>query len=107
MLVEVTDRSIVDRALAYAAAQQGLDTQAYRAQLKGALPFMLGMLGDPDLQNRVAAALQAFLDGGHRLTISLEPADIVLLPTLVGAVSASPKALIELLNGQISANPVN
>ncbi len=107
VLVEVTDRSIVDRALAYAAAQQGLDTQAYRAQLKGTLPFMLGMLGDPDLQNRAAAALQAFLDGGHRLTISLEPADIVLLPTLVGAVSASPKALIELLNGQISASPVN
>ena len=106
-LLEITDRSIVDRALAYNAAKQGLDTAAYRVQLKGALPFLLGMLGDPDLQNEAGTALQAFLDGGHRLTISLQPADIVLLPMLVGALSTSPKALVELLGGDISASPVN
>jgi hypothetical protein len=75
--------------------------------LKGALPFMLGLLGDPDLQNKTATALLAFLDGGHRLTISLDPEDIVLLPMFVGAVSMSPKALVELLGGDISASPVN
>jgi hypothetical protein len=106
-LLEITDRSIVDRALAYNAAKQGLDTEAYRVQLKGALPFMLGMLGDPELQNKTATALQAFLDGGHRLTISLDPEDIVLLPMLVGAVSMSPAALVELLGGDISVSPVN
>ena len=106
-LLEVTDRSIVDRALAYAAAKQGLDREAYRSQLKGALPFRLGMLGDPDLQNRAAKALQAFLDGGHRLTISLDPEDIVLLPMLAGTATMSPKTLVELLGGDISASPVN
>ena len=60
VLVEIIDRSIVDRALAYNAAKQGLDTQAYRAQLKGALPFMLGMLGDPDLQNRTSRRFWRF-----------------------------------------------
>ena len=106
-LIEITDRSIVGRALAYYAAKQGLDTQTYRAQLQGALPFMLSMLGDPDLQKKTATALQAFLDGGHRLTIRLDPDDIVLLPMLVGAVTMSPKALVELLGGDISASPVN
>ena len=106
-LIEITDRSIVDRVLAYNAAKQNLDTETYRAQLKGALPFMLGMLGDPDLQTKAATALQAFLDGGHRLTISLEPEDIVLLPMLAGAAAMSPKALVELLGGEISASPVN
>ncbi len=106
-LLEITDRSIVDRALAFVAARQGLDTETYRAQLQGALPFMLGVLGDPELQNRTATALQAFLDGGHRLTISLEPQDIVLLPMVVGTAGMSPKALVELLNGDISASPVN
>ena len=106
-LVEITDRSIVDRALAYNAAKQGLDTETYRTQLKGALPFMLGMLGDPDLQKKATTALLAFLDGGHRLTISLDPEDIVLLPMLVGAAAMSPKALVELLGGDISASPVN
>jgi hypothetical protein len=106
-LLEITDRSIVDRALAYYAAKQDLDTETYRTQLKGALPFMLGMLGDPDLQNKTAAALLAFLDGGHRLTISLDPEDIVLLPSLVGTAAMSPKALVELLGGDISASPVN
>ncbi|HSG95819.1 MAG TPA: hypothetical protein VLA28_09875, partial [Afifellaceae bacterium] len=105
-LLEITDRSIVDRALAYYAAKQGLDTETYRTQLKGALPFMLGLLGDPDLQTRTATTLQAFLDGGHRLTISLDPEDIVLLPTFVGTAGMSPKALVELLNGEISASPV-
>jgi hypothetical protein len=106
-LIEITDRSIVDRVLAYNAAKQNLDTETYRAQLKGALPFMLGLLGDPDLQTKAATALQAFLDGGHRLTISLEPEDIVLLPMLTGAAVMSPKALVELLGGDISASPVN
>jgi hypothetical protein len=106
-LLAITDRSIVERALAYNAAKQGLDTETYRTQLKGALPFLLGMLGDPDLQNKTSAALLAFLDGGHRLTISLDPEDVVLLPMFVGAVSMSPKALIDLLGGDISASPVN
>lgn len=105
-LLEITDRSIVDRALAYAAAKQGLDAETYRTQLKGALPFMLGMLGDPDLQTKAGTALQAFLDGGHRLTISLAPEDVVLLPMFVGTAGMSPKALVELLNGDISASPV-
>ena len=68
---------------------------------------MLSMLGDPDLQKKTATALQAFLDGGHRLTIRLDPDDIVLLPMLVGAVTMSPKSLVELLGGDISASPVN
>ncbi len=105
--LEITDRSIVDRALAYNAAKQGLDTETYRTQLKGALPFMLGMLGDPEIQDRASKALLAFLDGGHRLTIRIAPEDIVLLPSLVGAGAMSPKALVELLGADISASPVN
>jgi hypothetical protein len=102
-----TDRSIVGRSLALAAAQQGSEAQIYRDQLKAALPFFLSAMPPGDFRNEVIAAAQGALDGGKVTTFSLAPARAILVPEIIAAGMQNPLALIDLLGAGVTSAPAN
>jgi hypothetical protein len=103
--IAFTDRSIIGRALGFAAAQQGADAQLYRDQLKNALPFLMSGMPPGDFRNQVIAAAQATLDGGQKTTLSLLPASAVMVQEAIAAGMQNPIALIDLLGARISTEP--
>lgn len=107
LTIAFTDRSIIDRALGFAAAQQGADAQLYRDQLKNALPFLMSGMPPGDFRNQVIAAAQATLEGGKKTTLSLLPANAIMVQEVIATGMQNPIALIDLLGAAIEAEPAN
>ena len=105
--LRVTDRSLLDRAFAYAAKRQGLTIEgsAYREQMRGALPFLLSAALNADLSRLLITPLQAFLAGGQTLVVEARPAAPVPLPALNEAIEGAPLTLPSLLNLTIRSEP--
>ncbi|HSM42109.1 MAG TPA: hypothetical protein VK862_15250 [Afifellaceae bacterium] len=103
--IAFTDRSIVERALAVAAAQQGSEAEVYRDQLKNALPFFMSAMPPGDFRDQVIAAAQATLDGGKKTTLSLLPAGAVMIPEIIATGMQNPLALIDLLGARMTVEP--
>jgi hypothetical protein len=93
--LKVTDRSLLDRAFAVAAQKQNLtvDGPAYRAQMRGALPFLLSAAVPAELSKLLTAPLQAFMEGGKTLIAEIAPPAPIPLPELVAASSRDPTAI--------------
>ncbi len=102
-----TDRSIVDRALTFAASMQGSDAQTYRGQLKGALPFFMGSMPPGNFRQQATDAALAALDGGQKTTFSLTPQRTLMVPEIAAAAMQDPLSLIELLGAGMSSEPAN
>jgi len=102
-LFRFADRSIVDRALRLAAQAQGLDAETYRAQLQGAVPFMMTQaVPIPDLQQELTQAVQAFLGGGRTIAVEARPAAPVPVSILMQAAQTAPQTLPDLLGLRIA-----
>ncbi len=97
------DQSIVDKALAVAAAKQGVDPATLKAQAVGMLPFMLGVLNKPEFVNQVTEAVKTFLDTKGRIAVSATPATPVSVLQLMAVGSSAPGAIIDMLNVKIAA----
>ena len=93
--VAVTDRSLLDRAFAVAAQKQNLtvDGPAYRAQMRGALPFLLSAATPPEISKLLTEPMQAFMEGGQTLIAEIAPPAPIPLPELVAAASRDPMQL--------------
>ena len=63
--------------LDFVAKQQGSNRASIIAQAKGALPFALAQLQNPEFAAQAAAAIGAFLDNPGSLKISSAPARTV------------------------------
>jgi hypothetical protein len=101
--LEVTDRTLLNRAFAVAAEKQGLTIEGpiYRQQMRAALPFLMATVLPSDFAKKVSPPLQAFLEGGRTLIADLSPAEPVgMLAVLAGA--ADPLGLTTLLNLTLS-----
>jgi hypothetical protein len=103
LVIEVDDQSMVERGFGFAAAQQGRDPAVFREELKGALPFMLSFLTDPILRTDVVQALQTFLEGGHTLTLRIEPPSPVSVADILVTSEAQPQSLPALLGTSVEA----
>jgi hypothetical protein len=99
--IEVDDTAMVERGFAFAAREQGRDAAAYREEIKGALPFLLGFLTDPIFRADVAGALQSFLDGGRALSIRIAPPEPVSVAEILAALDADPQGLPSLLGATV------
>lgn len=102
--VRFDDAGLTAKALDYAGSQQGIDGEQMAAAVKGMLPFFLGQLQNPEFQQEISEAVDTFLDDPQNLTIRADPEEPVSFMTIVGAVSASPQTLPDMLNVTVSAN---
>ncbi len=71
----VTDRSLLERAFAFAADVQSLDVDGatYRKQMQAALPFLISAAMPPAITKLLAKPLQQFLAGGQTLIAEIVP----------------------------------
>ena len=102
--VTFEDRSIVDKGLKVAGAQQGVNAETMKAQVIGLLPIMLQVLGKPAFVDEVTAAVKEFLDTNGSIAANIAPATPVLILQLMGAAASAPGAVIDLLNIKVQAN---
>ncbi|MCY0146455.1 hypothetical protein OEG84_01645 [Hoeflea sp. G2-23] len=102
--IRFDDASVTEKALAYAGKQQGISGEQMRQAVKGMMPLMLGQLGIPSLQQQISAAANIYLDNPGNLTVSAKPAAPVAVPAIMGAGMGDPRALVDLLNVQVTAN---
>lgn len=102
--IELQDDSATGRILDYAAKKQGTNRTNIVAQAKGALPFVLAQLQNPEFSASVSAAVASFLDNPGTLTIKAAPASPVPVAQIVGAAMAAPQTLISVLALNVTAN---
>lgn len=101
--ISLEDQSIVDRVMKFAAAQQGVDAATLKAQLVGMLPFVLQFLDNPQFVEDLSKALKIFLESQGRISASAMPAAPVSVIQLIAVGSASPGAIIDLLNVKVKS----
>ncbi len=99
--IRFTDASLVDRAFAAAAAQEGSEPEAVREQVLTELAPMLLAEGIPP---EIVEALATFTREPKTLTLTLAPPEPVLLLALAGAAEMPPAQLITLLGITVTAN---
>ncbi|MCI5077160.1 hypothetical protein [Oricola sp.] len=102
--IEIVDDSATGRILDFVAKQQGTNRESIIAQAKGALPFALGQLQNPEFAASVAAAVSAFLEDPGSLKVAAAPANPVPVAQIVGAVMTAPQSLIGVLGVTVTAN---
>lgn len=102
--VRFDDAGLTVKALNYAGSQQGIDGEQMAAAVKGMLPFFLGQLQNPEFQQEISEAVETFLDDPQSLTIRADPEEPVPFMSIVGAASAAPQTLPDILNVTVSAN---
>ncbi|WP_394689927.1 hypothetical protein [Hoeflea sp.] len=102
--IRFEDQSLTEKALAYAGKQQGISGEQMAQAIKGMLPLMLGQLRIPALQQQISAAANIYLDNPGSITVSAKPGEPVSLPVIMGAGMGDPKALVDLLNVDVTAN---
>jgi len=101
--VELVDGSVVDKVLAFASADQGVSTNALKAQTIDTLPIAMQILQRPKFVDEVTAALRTFLDNGGKIIVNATPPAPVLILQLMGAAATVPGAVIDLLNVRVEA----
>lgn len=99
--IRYTDASLVERALALAADQEGTTPEAYLEQLTTAVPEQANAMGLPP---NLAEAVVTFLKSPSKLTIMLRPPEPVPLETLYQADTIPPPKLVQMLGVNITAN---
>ncbi len=100
----VDNDSVVDRILEHQAKETGTDKETFVQQISGAMPLMLTVLDNPDFQNKVAAALTAFLSNPQSLTATASPQQPVPFSQLLGTAMMAPQTLPTVLSVDIIAN---
>jgi hypothetical protein len=97
------DASLAGRILEHYASLSGQSREQLVATLDGMLPPMLGGLQNQELQNEIAAAVSRFLKDPSSISLSLDPAQPVPAPQIVGAALGAPATLPDILNLSVTA----
>ncbi len=103
--VSFGNQSIVERAFRMQAEDMNQDPETFRRNTAGAIPLMLGFLGDPELQRSFAEPIADFLKDPKSLTLVAEPVAPVPLGALEGIDQGMPPGeVIRLLGVRLLAN---
>jgi hypothetical protein len=102
--VRFDNSGVVERALDMQAKMMGGKREDVVAQLSGALPFVLSMIGNEAFQEKVATAVGDFLKNPKSLTFAAAPGSPVPFQKITEAVFGSPETLPDLLVVGVSAN---
>lgn len=102
--IRFTDDSITKRALDFAGKQMGQPPE----QLAAGAPFMVGaamaQLNMPELTQQISRAVGQYLQNPGNIAVSVNPADPVTFQEMAATGQANPKALVEKLRLEVSAN---
>lgn len=104
LTIRFDNTGIVERALDMQAKMMGASRDDVIAQIGGALPFMLNAIGNQPLQDKIAAAGQAFLKDPKSITISATPAAPVPFSQIMSTGKSAPQTLPDLLVVDVTAN---
>jgi hypothetical protein len=102
--ISFADAGITNRGLEYAGAQQGQSAEQMKQLVKAMVPIGLAQLKLGELQNTVAAAVNAYLDKPENITISAEPENPVPFPMIMGAAMGAPETLVKMLGIAVTSN---
>lgn len=97
------DASLFNKALAYAAAEQGVEPSTLASGLEFMVPMMMSEFGSPELSRMVTGAIEAFVADPQSLTISANPPQPLYFNDFIG-VEEDPFALIDILGLTVTAN---
>ena len=97
------DDSLLDRAVAAAAEQQGKAPEQLKQEVVGALPFLLGALNNPDFVAEVGNVVAKLLDEGGTLKATAKPGAPVSIMQVIAGGATAPGALIDLLEIEVTA----
>lgn len=102
----VANRSIVERIFEQQAKPMNQDPEVFRKNFGAGLPFMLGFLGDPDLQKAFAGPLAEFIADPKSLVLTARPKAPVPASVLEALESggAEPGEVFRLLGLEMTAN---
>jgi len=95
------DNSIVNRVLRMMARQQGMETDVFRQQVIGAIPFALQKLNNADFIRAATNAVTRLLTSGDAISLTARPADPISLLGLAASIGAAPGAAVQMLNLQV------
>lgn len=98
------DASLTAKVLEFAGKQQGISGEQMAQAAKGLLPFVLGRLGIPALQQQISEAANTYLDDPKNIEIKAAPEAPVPFGQIAGSAMGDPRSLAELLNVQVTAN---
>lgn len=96
------DKSVVERGIGFAAAEQGMEPDAMRQFAKAMVPALLAQLGDPDLVTRASEAVGAVIDKGLPLSVMVSTANPLPVVAIVTAAQGNPASLVNLLEIEIT-----
>lgn len=98
------DASLTGKVLEFAGKQQGISGEQMAQAAKGLLPFVLGRLGIPALQQQISEAANTYLDDPKNIEIKAAPEAPVPFGQIAGSAMGDPRSLADLLNVQVTAN---
>lgn len=104
MAIKFNDDSLTNKVLDYVGKQQNVSGKDIANMAKGAVPFMLAQLNNPELTQQATAAIGAFLDDPKSLTISAKPAAPVPFAVLAAGGMGDPTSLPKTLGVSVTAN---
>ncbi|MES0879216.1 hypothetical protein [Roseibium sp. SCP14] len=102
--VRLDDESLTGRILDQEAQKAGVEVPVYVSQLTGALPVMLGVLQNKELEAQVNEAVTEFLTTPGSLEIAASPAAPVPVAQIMGTVMFAPQMIPQILSVGITAN---
>lgn len=102
--IKFTDDSLTNKVLDYVAKMQNVSAKDIASMAKGAVPFALAQLNNPELTQQATAAVSAFLDDPKSITISAKPAAPVPFAVLAAAGMGDPTSLPKALGVTMTAN---
>lgn len=97
------DNSLVDRAVAAAAEQQGKTPDQLKQEVLTVLPLLLGAFNNPDFVADVGDAAAKLLAESGALRATARPGKPVSLMQVIAGGAAAPGALIDLLEIEVTA----
>ena len=102
--IRFDNSGIVERALDMQAKMMGGTRDDEVAQITGAMPFMLNIIGNAAFQDKISAAVTAFLKEPKSIAISAAPKEPVGFDKISEAAQGSPQTLPDLLGADVTAN---
>ncbi|WP_062229206.1 hypothetical protein [Aureimonas frigidaquae] len=99
-----TDNSLTDKLLEYYAQRNGQTRDELVTNLKASLPPILNYLQNQAFQERVQAAVDAYLDNPENMTITIAPQTPVPATQVMGAAMGAPQTLPQVLNLEVTSN---
>lgn len=102
--IRFDDASLTEKALKFAGSKQGMSAQQTAQTAKALLPFLLGRLGMPELQQQISAAASVYLDNPQNIEIKATPPAPVPFGQIAGAAMLDPRSISAMIGVEVTAN---